>query len=124
MATPFDTLFTATAAAVLSEQFAETISVQRGSLSTSGVTEQGFPGQGQKTSEHGYVLATFDTCDWIILVSDYLINGEAVDPSGGDLFTDGDDNEWEVLPLENKRTHELIEGGNAWLIHTKAVQNT
>jgi hypothetical protein len=120
MASTFDDDFT-DVATQFAELMGDTVTIQRGSKTTSAVTAQRFDGAGMVENEDGSITEIV-YCEWIISVSAYTFTGlGAVEPNPGDRIIDSDGAEFECLPVMTLKQVELLPGGAEWMIRTKRV---
>jgi len=100
----------------------ETVTLSRGSDSTSGVTASwiGQSSEIQTITRMG-VKTSFIDREWLIAKAEYVIDGSAVDPAAGDRLVDDSSVTWEVMSQPNMPAAESFGGGLEWLLRTKRV---
>ena len=120
MASLADTYLDTAAASEEDRLWGETVTLKRGTRTTSGVTAQKFSGERKVTLESGSYMQFF-LCEWIVTKARYVVAGEVTRPRKGDRIVESDGTEWELLPIED--LSEVVEqaGGLEWLLRTKRV---
>lgn len=108
---------------VAAEQvFGETVTIARGTASTTGVTASWIRHRSQVIDPYVDAPATqVSDRRWLVAKAAYTISGSADTPRAGDRLTDDAANAWEILPdgeVPAVRTHE---DSNYWQIATKQV---
>ena len=120
MASPFDTLWNATAGPLLESVFADTVRIRRGSILTTGVVAQKFLGERTVDMGDGGVIK-FVGCAWVIAKAAYTISSLIVEPRSGDYIIEADGSQWVVSPIEGLAEYSEQPGGVEWLLLTKKV---
>ena len=113
----------------LSEQLREaagvTVSIKRGSSSTSDVTAVMDNANYEVEGDAG-TITRVRLRDWWIAKADYEIAAVAVEPRSGDRLIDSDGEEWELQPIMGTKTgdRDAYEdwNGTDWWLHTKRVK--
>ena len=111
-----------TAAASEEDRFwGETVSIRRGSSTTTGVTCQKWIGlRIINLDQGGYMQWT--GCEWIVTKARYKIGGVAVNPRSGDRIIDADGTEWELQPIQDVSEVTEEDGGLEWKLRSKRVK--
>ena len=120
MSSPFDALYTNLAQPMLDRHFGEPVTLQRGTVTTPGVTASWTEQAGRIESHDGSMTTLVDRV-WIVKKTAYLIGGVAVEPQKGDRLADADGSTWEVLPSLAGPAVLSYGGGHEWEIKTKQV---
>lgn len=119
----FDTDFDA-ADAILAEVFGGTVSIHRGTTSTSAVTAEAVSRNYEVDDEEGFAV-TVHARDYLIDVADYLFDSTVTQPRAGDRIKEsigGTTHVFEVMPLGSRPCVEWIGNSKAqWLIHAKLI---
>ncbi len=116
-----DTYLDTAAAAEEDRLWGVTVSIRRGTLTTTGVTAQKWIGlRIINLEDGGYVQWT--GCEWIVTKARYKIGGVAVSPRSGDRVIDADGTEWELQPIQDLSEVSEEDGGLEWKLRTKRVK--
>lgn len=101
----------------LQGSLSQTVTLSRGGDDTTGVlATKGQPRGESDPSVNEDILH----CDWIISVSEYVIDGAASEPQKNDTITESDGKVWTVLPLTSEQEARPFDPfGNGWRVHTK-----
>ena len=113
----------------LSEQLREaagvTVSIKRGSSTTSGIATVMDNANYEIEGDAG-TITRLRLRDWWMAMADYKIGGVAVEPRSGDRIITSDGEEWELQPIMGTKTgdRDAYEDWNSvdWLLHTKRVK--
>ena len=120
MSSSFDALYASIAAPSLDRCFGESVTLQRGAVTTPGVTASWTEQSGKIESPDGSMTTLVDRV-WIVKKAAYLIGGVAVEPQKGDRLTDAGGATWEILPSLAGPAVLSYGGGHEWEIKTKLV---
>ncbi len=120
MASPFDTLWASTAQAAFAATMGDTVSIRRGTNTTTGVTAQKFLGERFVNLDDGGRLQ-YSGCQWIIAKSAYTFDGVVVDPKSGDRIVEAGGEIWEISPQAEMAEVSELPGGTEWQLLTKRV---
>lgn len=104
----------------LSENFAQTVTYRRGSLS---VSLAATPGSSQSVNDRQYGVLEVEERDWLIKKSLLILGGEVVGPEKNDTIEEADGTIWQVLPTDlepEKRSSDRH--GYLWRIHSKQTK--
>jgi len=99
------------------ESFGEQVTLQRGRFTATAVA-QPWDHEYESAGPQG-LLTTIAGRDWMIHYTEYLVDGEAVEPRPGDQLTDAAGRVWEVLPIGGRPAFE--KHSDSWLLRTKQV---
>jgi hypothetical protein len=115
-----DTYLDTAAASEEDRLWGDTISIRRGSQTTTGVTAQKWLGMRIiNLDDGGYIQWT--GCEWIITKAMYMIGGVAVRPKSGDRIIDSESVEWELSPIQELSEVLEQDGGLEWMLRSKRV---
>lgn len=120
MSSPFDALAAVTLSPLCDQHFGETVSITRGTVTTTGVTASWSTQGAEVVSPDGQHTAIVDRL-WIVAKTRYIVSGSAVEPRAGDRLTDADSQQWEVLPASVAPPAVSFAGGHEWKIATRRV---
>lgn len=116
-----DTYLDTVAAAEEDRLWGTTVSIKRGTSTTTGITAQKWLGMRIiNLDDGGYIQWT--GCEWIITKARYMIGGVAVTPKSGDRIIDADETEWELSPIQDLSEVSEQEGGLEWMCRSKRVK--
>jgi hypothetical protein len=116
-----DTYLDTVCAAEEDRFWGETVSIRRGSSTTTGVLAQKWIGlRIINLDQGGYMQWT--GCEWIITKSRYRIGGVVVNPRSGDRIIDADGTEWELQPIQDVSEVTEEDGGLEWKLRSKRVR--
>jgi hypothetical protein len=102
----------------LSEHVSQTVTIRRGSLSTTGVKASKGAPLTEVDTQFG-VLRIVGT-PWIIKASQYAFSGVPATPEKNDTIEESDGAVWQVLPLDDSQEARHSDPfGYSWRIHTK-----
>lgn len=100
----------------------ETVSIRRGTSTTTGVTAQKWLGMRIiNLDDGGYIQWT--GCEWIITKARYKIGGVVVRPKSGDRIIDSESVEWELAPIQELSEVLEQDGGLDWMLRSKRVSS-
>ena len=109
---------------MMSDIFASTIEVHRGSSSTTGITSQAVSRDYDVQDTEGFISVAHSR-DYVVDVADYVIDSAIVAPRKGDRIKETISTEvhvFEVLPLGTRPCAEWSTTQKPqWVIHTKLV---
>lgn len=120
MASLFDSLMDYCGSPMLDQHFGESVSITRGSNTTTGITGSWIEqGEAVTTADakHTSIVDRF----WFVKQSLYKIAASAVEPRTGDRLTDGLGHVWEILPAKVTPPVVSYASGDYWKIATKQV---
>lgn len=122
MPSDFATRFAESASPRLDELFADTVTLSRGVNSTAGVTARCVRrgSQIQTQTQMGAKTSYVDR-EWIIKLTEYVIDESAVTPAAGDRIVDSDGRTWELMSQPNMPAWEIYGDGYEWLVRTKRI---
>lgn len=102
-----------------------TVSIKRGSSTTTGVTAVMDNANYEITGEQG-TITRVRLRDWWIAQEDYKIAAVAVEPRTGDRIINSAGEEWEIAPILNTAKGDMDAfadwDGISWWLHTKRVK--
>ena len=120
MGSLFDSLMADCASPMLDQHFGETVSITRGSNTTSSVTASWTAQIEEVATRDDKHTAMVDRF-WFVKQSTYQVLSTAVEPRTGDRLTDEAGRVWEVLPAKVTPPVESYGAGDYWKIATKQV---
>jgi hypothetical protein len=120
MAALADTYLDTAAAAEEDRLWGVTVSIRRGTATTTGVTAQKWIGMRIiNLDDGGYIQWT--GCEWIISKARYLVSGAVARPRSGDRIIESDGTEWELSAIQDLSEVLEQEGGLEWMLRSKRV---
>jgi len=100
----------------------ETVSIRRGTSTTTGVIAQKWLGMRIiNLDDGGYIQWT--GCEWIVTKARYKIGGVVVRPKSGDRIIDAEGVQWELAPIQELSEVSEEDGGLEWRLRTKRVSS-
>lgn len=115
----FDTLFAASAAPLLHHQFGDAVTLRRGVNQTDGVTADWDQAEFEQVKDRDIVTLVSGRT-WYIDKSSYTFDGTEVDPRPGDILTDPNGANWQIMPSGD--SHPVRDTGSGqWAVDTKRV---
>jgi hypothetical protein len=118
MPSRFEQRFQRSAIPMLNREFAVDVVFSQGVLSTEAFKARRSDWNYASNGNEYSMAIEITMRDFYLPVESLVIDGEQVTPKIGNLITEGTDI-FEIMPLDDRQSFELLPGGYEYLVHTK-----